>query len=103
MKKHFANYGLPDCVTIDRRLTVKKIDISRVSLNLRIQRVRQDFYNRMVKGIKTANRLMVKFQKAAKDPYLALFDWRNTPSECLDNLSFHRMFGRTLYHQRQDY
>jgi hypothetical protein len=37
---------------------------------------------------------MIKFQKDAKDPYLALLDWRNTPSEGLDSSPSQRMFGR---------
>ncbi|CAC5422754.1 unnamed protein product [Mytilus coruscus] len=37
---------------------------------------------------------MVKSQKDAKDPYLALLDWRNTPSEGLDSSPSQRMFGR---------
>lgn len=45
-------------------------------------------------AIKTAKRLMIKSQKDAKDPYLALLDWRNTPSEGLDSSPSQRMFGR---------
>jgi hypothetical protein len=45
-------------------------------------------------AIKTAKRLMIKSQKDAKDPYLALLDWRNTPSKGLDSSPSQRMFGR---------
>ena len=45
-------------------------------------------------AIKTAKNLLKKAKTAGSDFYLALLEWRNTPSEGLDSSSVQRIFGR---------
>ena len=44
--------------------------------------------------VKTAKKLMRKALDSKYDPYLALLDWRNTPSEMLNSSPSQRIFGR---------
>ncbi|KAK2564593.1 Retrovirus-related Pol polyprotein from transposon 17.6 [Acropora cervicornis] len=44
--------------------------------------------------VKTAKSLLEKAAKAEQDPYLALLDWRNTPTETLNSSPVQRLFGR---------
>ncbi|XP_015749726.1 PREDICTED: uncharacterized protein LOC107329559 [Acropora digitifera] len=45
-------------------------------------------------AVKTAKSLLEKAAKAEQDPYLALLDWRNTPTETLNSSPVQRLFGR---------
>ena len=45
-------------------------------------------------SIKTAKALLKKAADAGTDPYLALLDWRNTPSENLNLSPAQIIFGR---------
>jgi hypothetical protein len=45
-------------------------------------------------AVKTAKSLMKKAKEDRKDPYLALLDWRNTPSEGLGSSPAQRLLGR---------
>ena len=45
-------------------------------------------------AIKTAKSLLKKSKAARSDIYLALLEWRNTPSEGLQSSPAQRMFGR---------
>lgn len=44
--------------------------------------------------MKTAKNLIQKAIMSSSDPYLALLDWRNTPTEGLDNSPAQRLFSR---------
>ena len=45
-------------------------------------------------AVKTAKRLMTKALASNADPFLALLDWRNTPSETLNQSPAQILFGR---------
>ena len=45
-------------------------------------------------AVKTAKSLLEKAAKAEQGPYLALLDWRNTPTETLNSSPVQRLFGR---------
>ena len=49
---------------------------------------------KVVNTIKTAKSLLKKSKAARSDIYLALLEWRNTPSEGLQSSPAQRMFGR---------
>ena len=49
---------------------------------------------RLDNAVKTVKRLMIKASEDHADPFLALLDWRNTPSETLDVSPSQIMFGR---------
>ena len=46
------------------------------------------------KAVNTAKRILKKAVLDHKDPYLALLDWRNTPTEGLDSSPVQRLMGR---------
>lgn len=45
-------------------------------------------------AVKTAKSLIRKATESSSDPYLALLDWRNTPTEGLENSPAQRLFSR---------
>ena len=45
-------------------------------------------------AVKTAKRILKKAQADNRDPYLALLDWRNTPTEGLHSSPVQRLMGR---------
>lgn len=45
-------------------------------------------------AVKPAKRLMCKAQESGADPFLALLDWRNTPTEGMQSSPVQRLFGR---------
>jgi hypothetical protein len=49
---------------------------------------------RVENAVKTAKRLMIKAQETSTDPFLALLEWRNTPSESFGRSLAQQMFGR---------
>lgn len=46
------------------------------------------------KAVNTAKRILKKAKFNHKDPYLALLDWRNTPTEGLDSSPVQKLMGR---------
>ncbi|VDI06001.1 Hypothetical predicted protein [Mytilus galloprovincialis] len=75
LKKHFARYGLPDCVFSDNRL-FSSYEFRHFSNQYELTHTSsprfQQSNGKVINATKTANSLMVKSQKDAKDPYLAL-------------------------------
>ncbi|VDI46323.1 Hypothetical predicted protein [Mytilus galloprovincialis] len=99
LKKHFARYGLPDCVFSDNGPPFNSHEFRHFSNQYEFTHTTSSprfpqSNGKVENAIKTAKRLMVKSHKDTKDPYLALLDWRNTPSEGLDSSPSQRMFGR---------
>ena len=45
-------------------------------------------------AVKILKSLMIKAQEDSRDPYLALLDWRNTPTERIGSSPAQRLFGR---------
>lgn len=99
LKKHFAGYGLPDCVFSDNGPPFNSHEFRHFANQYEFTRTTSSpgfpqSNGKIENAIKTAKRLMIKSQKDAKDPHVALLDWKNTPSEGLDSSPSQRMFGR---------
>ena len=45
-------------------------------------------------AVKTAKKLLFKAKASGQDPYLAILDWRNTPSPSIGSSPVQRLFGR---------
>lgn len=45
-------------------------------------------------AVKTAKKLLIKAKASGQDPYLAILDWRNTPSPSIGSSPVQRLFGR---------
>jgi transposase InsO family protein len=100
LKQHFARYGLPDTVMSDNspfnctefRLFARSYEFTHVTSSPRYPQSNGKVEN----AIRTVKRLMLKAKEDNSDPFLALLDWRNTPSEQLDNSPAQILLGRRV-------
>ena len=99
MKQHFARHGLPDTCFSDNgppfnssefRMFAKQYEFNHLTSSPRYPQSNGKVEN----AVKTAKRLLKKAIDAGTDPYLALLDWRNTPSETLKLSPVQIIFGR---------
>ena len=99
MKQHFARHGLCEKLVSDNgppfgsaefRAFAEKYEFEHVTSSPRYSQSN----GKVESAVKTAKRLMKKASDAGTDPYLALLDWRNTPSATLKASPAQIMFGR---------
>ena len=86
LKQHFARYGVPSVVFSDGAFACQEFRKFADSYEFEHQMSspRYPQSNRKSENaIKTAKRLMLKAMEAGSDPFLALLEWRNCPSEQL--------------------
>lgn len=101
LKAHFSRYGLPDLVISDNGPPFNsaefKVFASRYEFEHRTSSPRYPQSNgKAENAVKTAKNLMRKATEAHSDPYIALLDWRNTPSEGFDTSPTQRLLGRRV-------
>lgn len=102
LKQHFARWGLPEMLMSDNgppfnsaefRDFLKRYEIRHVTSSPRYAQANGKAEN----AVKTVKNLMRKATVAHTDVYLALLDWRNTPSENFGGLSpAQRLIGRRV-------
>jgi len=87
LKAHFACQGIPDSVISDNGPQYASQDFQKFSKQWGFQHVTSSpsYPQSNGKAVKTAKRLLIKAKVAGQDPYLALLDHRNTPSQGLDS------------------
>ena len=99
LKAQFARYDVPDTVVSDngpqfgsKEFTVfaKTWRFAHVILSPHYSRSNGKAEN----AVKTVKRLFSKCRESGKSEYLALLDWRNTPSEGLGTSPAQRFMGR---------
>lgn len=94
LKAHFARQGIPDVLISDN-------GPQHSSHNFKMFSQKWEFLHRTSSpvqaesAVKTAKRLMQKTAAAGQDPYLALLDHRNTPSQGLTTSPAQRLLSRT--------
>jgi hypothetical protein len=98
LRQHFARHGLPLEVVTDNspfasaefHRFVKRFEFRHTASSPRYPQSngRVDF------AVKTAKRLMIKAQETSTDPFLALLEWRKTPSESFGQSPAQQMLGR---------
>uniref|UniRef100_A0A4W5KKQ3 Integrase catalytic domain-containing protein n=1 Tax=Hucho hucho TaxID=62062 RepID=A0A4W5KKQ3_9TELE len=86
LKTHFARYGIPDILYSDNGPQYS-------SDEFRSFRYPQS-NGKVESAVKTAKRLMAKAKRAGADPYLAMLDHRNTPSQGTDSSPAMMLMGR---------
>ncbi len=87
LRQHFARHGLPLEVISDNspfasaefRRFAKLYEFRHTTSSPRYSQST----GRVENAVKTAKRLMIKAKETNSDPFLALLEWRNTPSEQL--------------------
>jgi hypothetical protein len=98
LKQHFARHGLPSEVQSDNS-PFNSAEFRRFAeLYDFVHNTSSPYYpqsnGKVENSVKTAKRLMAKAVASSCDPFIALLDWRNTPSEQLHQSPAQIMFGR---------
>jgi len=98
LKTQFARHGIPDCVFSDNspfgaqefKQFAKLYEFTTANSSP----IYPQSNGRTENAVKTCKRLMTKALENKADPFLALLDWRNTPSEQLKQSPVQLLFGR---------
>ena len=85
-KRHFARYGIPDELLSDNAPHFTSSEFIDFAKSWEFSHVTSFSYYSRSNGkaesaVKIAKHLLMKCIKQNKDPWKAIFDWRNTPSE----------------------
>ena len=99
LKAHFARHGIPDTIVSDNGPPFNSSEFKRFVDRYETEHVTSSpgyprSNGKAENAVKTAKRIMTKALDSGSDPYLALLDWRNTPSEVLGTSPVQRLFGR---------
>jgi hypothetical protein len=98
LKQQFARHGIPDIVFSDNS-PFGAMEFKQFARNYEFEHQtsspRYSQANGKVENaVRSAKRLMIKALEDKADPFLALLDWRNTPSEQLHQSPAQILFGR---------
>lgn len=98
-KGHFARHGIPDVVITDNGPQFSCREFSRFARDWHFKHTttspRYPQANGKVENtVKTCKNLLQKAMDSKQDVYLALLDFRNTPSEIIGSSPAQRLFGR---------
>ena len=99
LKHHFARHGIPDIVISDNGPQFNSERFKNFSNNWSFKHEPISPGNSKANGaaeaaVKIAKRLMKKCKNAGEDPYIALLNLRNTPTEGLDTSPTQRLMSR---------
>ncbi|KAK7901627.1 hypothetical protein WMY93_018396 [Mugilogobius chulae] len=99
LKAHFARQGIPDVLVSDNGPQYSSQEFKSFSTKWEFQhRTSSPGYpqsnGKAESAVKTAKRLMKKAAAAGQDPYLAILDHRNTPSQGLNTSPAQRLLCR---------
>uniref|UniRef100_A0A8C5QD11 Gypsy retrotransposon integrase-like protein 1 n=1 Tax=Leptobrachium leishanense TaxID=445787 RepID=A0A8C5QD11_9ANUR len=99
LKAHFARYGIPDTVCSDNGPQFISMEFKEFSMNWDFDHITSSpgypqSNGKVESAVKTAKRLLQKAVSSGNDPYLALLDHRNTPTQGLECSPAQRLMGR---------
>lgn len=99
LKEQFSRYGIPDKVVTDNGPQFSSQELCQFTLNWEFVKVSSSPHHHKGNGkvesaVKTAKSLLKKTLKDNKDPWLALLDQRNTPTESMGTSSAQRLMSR---------
>ena len=99
LKRHFSRHGIPSKLMSDNGPPFNSYEFQQFASNYDMVHVTSSPHypqsnGKVENAIKTAKSLLKKSKAARSDIYLALLEWRNTPSEGLQSSPAQRMFGR---------
>ena len=85
LKSHFARYGIPDQVISDNGPQFTSDEFAEFSRKWDFEHLTSSPGNskangKAESGVKTVKRILKKSIRAGTDPYLAVLDYRNTPT-----------------------
>ena len=99
LKSHFARYGIPCQVVTDPGPQFNSEQFQRFSEKWDFEHLMASPGNHKANGkaesaVKSAKRLMKKAKEARADPFLALLDFRNTPTQGVGSSPAQRLMNR---------
>ena len=99
LKSHFARYGIPHQVISDNGPQFASKEFADFAEKWDFEHLTSSPGNsktnsKAESGVKTAKRLLHKSIKAGKDPYLAILDYRHTPTQGMVSSPAQRLISR---------
>lgn len=99
LKAHLARHGIPDQLVSDNGQPFSSAKFQQFADTYGFEHITSSptypqSNGKVENTVKTAKHLLEKAVKSEQDPYLALLDWRNTPTETLNSSPVQRLFGR---------
>lgn len=99
LKAHFARHGIPDVIFSDNGPPFQSHEFDKFAESYDFEHITSSpaypqSNGKVENAVKTSKRIMEKSIRDAKDPFLALLDWRNTPREGVNYSPSQRLFGR---------
>ena len=99
MKATFARYGIPDVLITDNGPQFASAEFAVFAKSWMFQHITSSPYHPQSNGkaenaVKTVKRLFTKCRESCQSEFLALLDWRNTPTEGVGASPAQRLMGR---------
>lgn len=99
LKSHFARYGIPDQVISDNGPQFTSDEFAEFSRKWDFEHLTSSPGNskangKAESGVKTVKRILKKSIRAGTDPYLAVLDYRNTPTQGTTTSPAQRLMSR---------
>ncbi|KAK3706236.1 hypothetical protein QZH41_000393 [Actinostola sp. cb2023] len=96
LKQHLARHGLPSSLMSDNGPPFDSLAFKNFAKEYGFEHVTSSpgfpqSNGKAENAVKTAKSLIRKATESSSDPYLALLDWRNTPTEGLENSPAQRL------------
>ena len=98
-KSQFARHGIPDTLFTDNGTQFVSEEFQDFAKAWQFDHKTSSPHfpqsnGKVENAVNSAKRLLTKAKASGKDPYLALLDWRNTPSADMESSPVQRLFGR---------
>ena len=95
----FARYGVPDVLISDNGPQFASVEFESFARKWGFEHVTSSPHYPQSNGkaenaVKTVKRLFSKCKENSRSEFMALLDWRNTPTEGLGSSPAQRFFGR---------
>lgn len=99
LKSYFSRHGIPDIIYSDNGPQFSAREFKEFSNNYQFKHITSSprypqSNGKVENSVKTIKRILTKADKDNSDPYLAILDWRNTPSETYNCSPVQRLMGR---------
>ena len=98
MKIVFARYGVPDTLVTDNGPQFASAEFAKFAKVWSFEHVTSSRYpqsnGKSENAVKTVKRLFTKSKAPGESEYLAVLDWRNTPTEGVGTSPAQRLMGR---------
>lgn len=101
LKSHFVRYGCPDQVVSDNGPQFEYQQFQKFAETWDFKHTPSSPSNSKANGkaesaVKTVKSLLCKALNSSKDPYMAILDYRNTPTQGMDSIPVQRLMNRGM-------